>query len=70
MSAEQYFYEDFLPGRRFPGGVHAIDEEAIALFARMTGDAHPLHYDAEYAKRTPFGKPLAHGLLRETVDAE
>src|SRR3954469_17401096 len=35
----------------------------------MTGDAHPLHYDAEYAKKTPFGKPLAHGLLLMSMTA-
>jgi acyl dehydratase len=29
----------------------------------MTGDAHPLHYDPEYARNTRFGAPLAHGLL-------
>jgi len=69
ITADQYFFEDFRPGRRFPGGVHVIDEETIGLFARMTGDAHPLHYDAEYAKRTAFGKPLAHGLLLMSMTA-
>ena len=33
------------------------------LFAKLTGDDHPIHYDAEYAKQTRFGKPVAHGLL-------
>lgn len=63
MAAEQYFYEDFRPGQRFPGTPHTLDEDAFRLFAQMTGDAHPLHYDADYAKTTRFGAPLAHGLL-------
>ena len=66
---EQYFFEDFLPGRVFPGGAHAMDAQAFELFARMTGDAHPLHYDPEYAKKTAFGAPLAHGLLLMSMTA-
>jgi 3-hydroxybutyryl-CoA dehydratase len=69
MAVIQYWFEDFTAGRQFPGPVHALDDEAFGLFARMTGDAHPLHYDAEYAKRTPFGKPLAHGLLLMSMTA-
>jgi 3-hydroxybutyryl-CoA dehydratase len=29
----------------------------------MTGDAHPLHYDADYARAKGWDAPLAHGLL-------
>jgi len=69
MGAPQYWFEDFTPGRQFPGTSHLLDEAAFNQFARMTGDAHPLHYDAEYAKKTPFGKPLAHGLLLMSMTA-
>ncbi len=69
MPAAQYWFEDFTPGRQFPGTSHALDEKAFNQFAQMTGDAHPLHYDAEYAKKTPFGKPLAHGLLLMSMTA-
>ena len=51
MRAEQYWLEDFTPGRTFPGPSHVLDSEAFGMFAKMTGDAHPLHYDAEYAKK-------------------
>jgi acyl dehydratase len=47
LAAEQYFFEDFRPGQRFPGRPHTLDEAAFRMFAQMTGDAHPLHYDAE-----------------------
>lgn len=69
MAAVQYWFEDFTPGRQFSGTAHALDDAAFRLFAQMTGDAHPLHYDAEYAKKTPFGKPLAHGLLLMSMTA-
>lgn len=65
----QYWFEDFTIGRPFPGTPHFVDAQAFDLFARMTGDAHPLHYDAEYAKKTPFGAPLAHGLLLMSMTA-
>lgn len=66
---EQYWLEDFTPGRTFEGTRHLVGAEAFDQFARMTGDAHPLHYDPEYAKNTPFGKPLAHGLLLMAMTA-
>ena len=69
MTAAQYWFEDFTPGRKFQGTIHCLDDASFRLFAQMTGDAHPLHYDAEYAKKTPFGKPLAHGLLLMSMTA-
>ena len=35
----------------------------------MTGDAHPSHYDDEYAKKQRFGRRLAHGLLLSSMTA-
>lgn len=69
MAVPQYWFEDFTPGRQFAGVAHVLDDKAFRQFAEMTGDAHPLHYDAEYAKKTPFGKPLAHGLLVMSMTA-
>ena len=39
------------------------------FFAGMTGDAHPIHYDDEYARKTRFGRRLAHGLLLTSLTA-
>ncbi len=44
------------------GSLHVTPQEVLA-FAEATGDRSPLHLDAEYARRTPFGQPVAHGLL-------
>jgi len=36
-------------------------------FARLSGDANPIHVDAGFAARTRFGRTVAHGVLLETV---
>jgi 3-hydroxybutyryl-CoA dehydratase len=43
--------------------VRTITEEDIARFAEVSGDHNPIHLDAEYAARTPFGSRIAHGIL-------
>ncbi len=51
-------------GRTFgPSAWKTIDQEAVDLFARVTGDHNPIHLDADYAATTPFGTRIAHGLL-------
>jgi 3-hydroxybutyryl-CoA dehydratase len=64
MDAEttQLFLEDFRAGQMFPGRQRKITDADVRSFAAMTGDAHPLHYDDEYAKGTRFGRPIVHGL--------
>lgn len=40
-----------------------VDAETIAAYAALTGDHNPIHEDLAYARRTTFGRPVAHGLL-------
>jgi 3-hydroxybutyryl-CoA dehydratase len=40
-----------------------IAESDVYLFAGITGDFNPMHVDAEFAKKTPFGARVAHGPL-------
>ena len=37
--------------------------EAVDAFARVSGDANPLHVDAAFAAKTRFGRRVAHGML-------
>jgi 3-oxoacyl-[acyl-carrier protein] reductase len=40
-----------------------ITNEDIQAFAAVSGDFNPLHLDPEFARKTSFGKPVAHGVL-------
>ena len=40
-----------------------ITQEDIVAYAAISGDAHPLHVDSEYAAKTRFKAPIAHGML-------
>jgi acyl dehydratase len=59
----QRYLDDFTIGEVFESSSHALTEKHFAAFAEMTGDAHPLHYNADYARAHGWDAPLAHGLL-------
>jgi acyl dehydratase len=40
-----------------------VTEEMILAYAKLTGDFTPVHVDEAYARTTPFGTRVAHGLL-------
>jgi len=44
-----------------------ITETDVYLFAGVTGDFNPAHLNAEYAKNTPFGERIAHGMLSASL---
>jgi len=41
-----------------------ITEEDVCAFARVSGDANPLHVDVEYSARTNVGHPIVHGAFQ------
>jgi 3-hydroxybutyryl-CoA dehydratase len=65
----QLFLEDFSRGQTFPGRPRRIAAADVLSFAALTGDRHPLHYDAQYARTTRFGRPVVHGLHLMTLTA-
>jgi 3-hydroxybutyryl-CoA dehydratase len=65
----QRWFEDFTVGDRFESPSRTLNDAHFMFFAGMTGDAHPLHYDDEYARKTRFGRRLAHGLLLTSMTA-
>lgn len=65
----QLFADDLRVGMAFAGKPHVVGDEEFSLFARMTGDDHPIHYDDAYAAKTRFGKRLTHGLLLMSMTA-
>ncbi len=44
-----------------------IGEGDITLFAGLAGDFTPIHMDAAFARKTPFGERIAHGPLTMSV---
>jgi 3-hydroxybutyryl-CoA dehydratase len=57
-----YYFEDLELGMQasFAKAVSAAD---ILAFAEITGDWNPVHLDADYAAKTIFREPIAHGML-------
>jgi acyl dehydratase len=56
-------------GATFTTRGRTITEADVVGFAALTGDWHPLHTDATWAAKGPFGERIAHGLLVVSVAA-
>jgi acyl dehydratase len=56
-------FDDLRLGDHWESPARTMTETDIVNFAGLTGDFNPLHVDHEFARNTPFGRPIAHGLL-------
>lgn len=63
------YYEEFAVGDNFTTRARTITESDIVSFAGLSGDYNPLHTDAEFARGTPFGERIAHGLLGLSIQS-
>jgi len=50
-------------GERFTTRGRTVTESDVVAFAALTGDHHPQHADAEWARESRFGERIAHGML-------
>jgi acyl dehydratase len=57
------YFEEFEVGQRFQTVSRTITESDVVTFAGLSGDFNQLHTDEEFAKNTPYGRRIAHGLL-------
>ena len=57
------YFEEFSVGQSVTTLGRTLSEDAIFSFAGLTGDYNQIHTDAEFAKSSPFGQRVAHGLL-------
>ena len=56
-------YNDLAVGDEWESPSRTVTEADVSNFASLTGDFNALHVDHESARRGPFGRPVAHGLL-------
>jgi len=62
------YYEDFQPGDVYehrPG--RTISEADNTWFTLLTMNTHPLHFDAAYAAKSEFGRPLVNSCLTLSI---
>ncbi|MCA9423011.1 MAG: hypothetical protein KC592_18470 [Nitrospira sp.] len=64
---EREYLEDYSIGETLVSPARTITETDFVNFAMITGDWHPVHINAEYAKSSPFGERIAHGMLTLTL---
>ena len=46
-----------------PQLVKPISQEKVNLYAEASGDFNPIHIDEDFARNTPSGGTIAHGML-------
>ncbi len=54
---------EFKEGASLPTLKKNISQDNINLYAKASGDFNPIHIDADYARKTPLGGTVAHGML-------
>jgi acyl dehydratase len=57
------FFDDVQVGQEWLSLGRTVTETDIVNFAGLSGDFNPIHTDHEFARTTPFRRPIAHGLL-------
>jgi 3-hydroxybutyryl-CoA dehydratase len=58
-----HYFEDFAEGTVHESRGRTVTEADIVNFAGLSGDFVELHTNEEFAKKSPFGRRIAHGAL-------
>jgi 3-hydroxybutyryl-CoA dehydratase len=54
--------KDFQIGER-DSFAKTVTEADVIAFASLVGDFNPIHVDADYARKSRFGRRIAHGMF-------
>ena len=71
LPADGRYYEDFVPGdiyRHWPG--RTLSETDNTWFTLLTMNTHPLHFDAEYASKSEYGRIVVNSCLTPIAHAQ
>jgi acyl dehydratase len=63
FTASHLYFDDVAVGQEWESQGRTVTETDIVNFAGLSGDFNPIHVDHEFAKSTPFRRPIAHGVL-------
>jgi acyl dehydratase len=63
FTTPERYWDDASVGDECISPNYTVTEARIMAYAELTGDFTPVHVDEEYAKTTPFGTRVAHGLF-------
>ena len=61
--AEELHWDDAEIGAECVSPSVTVTEAMVNAYAELTGDFTPVHVDEDYARTTPFGTRVAHGLF-------
>lgn len=61
--ADGLHFEDLAVGQVFRSQGRTVTEADLTIFSMLSGDWNPIHSDVEFAKATPFGQRLVHGVF-------
>jgi 3-hydroxybutyryl-CoA dehydratase len=61
-----YFFEDLKMGMSATVS-RTITETDLRNFSGVSGDTNPMHLNEEFAKKTPFGGCIVHGMLSASL---
>lgn len=67
LSERRFFWEDLRVGFSFTTSSRTVTETDVVAFAALSDDYNPIHVDAEYARSSPFGQRIAHGMLVASI---
>ena len=63
FTPQHLYLDDVAVGQEWESLGRTVTETDIVNFAGLSGDFNPIHLDHEFARTTPFRRPIAHGLL-------